>query len=166
MHQDFCIISDRPELLTVDERNRPHNETGPFCRWRDGFSLYSWHGIRVPAWVIEHRERVTKETILGERNVETRRVYCEIVGYDKVKEMLGATLISEDTSLGQSRELFDIKLAEDDIARVVRVRNGTVEPDGTRREFFLGVDRNCKTPAEAVSWSYSLKKPMAEALRT
>lgn len=49
MHPDFCMISDRPELLLVDNNNRPHSEDGPFCRWRDGTALYSHHGTRVPA---------------------------------------------------------------------------------------------------------------------
>ena len=53
MHPDFCMISDRPETLLVDDRNRPHCDTGPFCRWRDGTALYSVHGVRVPAWLIE-----------------------------------------------------------------------------------------------------------------
>jgi len=51
MHAEFCMISDRPEILTVDEQIRPHNDTGPFCRWRDGTALYSIHGVRVPAYV-------------------------------------------------------------------------------------------------------------------
>src|SRR5206468_2872627 len=52
MHADFCLVCERPVLLTVDTENRPHNDQGPFCRWRDGTALYAVHGVRVPWWVI------------------------------------------------------------------------------------------------------------------
>jgi hypothetical protein len=48
MHEEFCIVSDFPEILKIDERNRPHNEHGPSHRWRDGFEIYHLHGVRFP----------------------------------------------------------------------------------------------------------------------
>src|SRR3990167_1554012 len=48
MHKKFCIVSDFPEKLTIDEKNRPHNEHGPSHRWRDGFEIYSIHGVLFP----------------------------------------------------------------------------------------------------------------------
>ena len=98
MHKDFCIISDRPEILTVDDQNRPHNETGPFCRWRDGYALYSWHGVRVPAWFIERKHELTPAIALSQDNAEVRRAACEIIGWDKVleHESLNPKIIDED----------------------------------------------------------------------
>lgn len=80
MHQEFCIISDRPEILTVDDQGRPHNETGPFCRWRDGISLYAIHGVRMPAWAVLHPEKITVEKIRAEENAEVRRILTERYG--------------------------------------------------------------------------------------
>jgi hypothetical protein len=81
MHKEFCIVSDRPEVLTVDDRNRPHNDTGPFCRWRDGMSLYAVHGVYVPWWIIEDPERVTieaiREAIRTQANTEILRVMLD-----------------------------------------------------------------------------------------
>ena len=48
MHKKFCIVSDFPEKLTIDDKNRPHNEHGPSHRWRDGFEIYSIHGVLFP----------------------------------------------------------------------------------------------------------------------
>jgi hypothetical protein len=45
VHRDFCIISDRPEILKIDDQNRPHCDDGPFCRWRDGLEIYAKHGV-------------------------------------------------------------------------------------------------------------------------
>ena len=83
IHPDFCMVSDRPELLTVDSQNRPHGEDGPFCRWRDGSSLYSWHGVRVPAWIIERPQDITPAKIEAEANAEVRRAMMERFGWDR-----------------------------------------------------------------------------------
>jgi hypothetical protein len=82
VHADFCIICDRPEVLLVDEFNRPHCEDGPFCRYTDGFSMYAWHGIRVPQWIIESPELITVSDIDNESDQEIRRVMIEIKGMD------------------------------------------------------------------------------------
>jgi len=48
LHEDFCMVSDFPEILLKDEQNRPHCENGPSHKWRDGWSLYHWHGVSIP----------------------------------------------------------------------------------------------------------------------
>ena len=48
MHDEFCIVSDFPEKIEVDEQNRSHNEHGPSHRWRDGFEIYHLHGVKFP----------------------------------------------------------------------------------------------------------------------
>ena len=98
MHEKFCMISDRPELLKVDNQNRPHAEIGPFCKWIDGTSLYSWHGIRVPEWWMEKRELLTPEIALTWPNVEQRRAACEMLGWANVLEhpSLNPKVIDED----------------------------------------------------------------------
>jgi len=80
MHAEFCIISDRPEVLLVDDQNRPHCDDGPFCRWRDGFSLYSIHGVRVSQQVVEAPETLTFEDVQNEPNAEVRRHMLERFG--------------------------------------------------------------------------------------
>jgi len=70
MHKDFCIVSDRPETLLVDDDQRPHCDTGPFCRWRDGTAIYALHGVFVPAWVIETpKDQIDPKKVLAIENV-------------------------------------------------------------------------------------------------
>lgn len=112
MHEKFCMISDRPRKLTVDERNRPHCSTGPFCEWGDGAALYALHGVRVPMWVVETpTEKITKEMIFAEKNTDVRRELFRRIGmeklisildYKKLDEYRGCELISFD--LGDGRE--------------------------------------------------------------
>ncbi|MCC8949327.1 hypothetical protein H8A97_30550, partial [Bradyrhizobium sp. Arg62] len=70
MHEEFCLVSDFPEVILKDDQNRPHCETGPSHRWRDGWSLYHWHGTKIPAEWIEDKASLTPAIALGEQNME------------------------------------------------------------------------------------------------
>jgi len=43
-----------------------------------------------------------------------------------------------------------------DIRLRLQVRNGTPEPDGTHRDYFLSVSPAMRSPHEAVAWTYGL----------
>jgi len=107
VHEKFCIISDRPEILTVDEQNRPHGETGPFCQWRDGSALYAWNGTNVPARWIEERSTLDPNEVISHSNVEMRAAGAAIVGWPKMLSVLKAKTIDDSGSsdVGQLIEL-------------------------------------------------------------
>lgn len=77
MHDEFCIVCDFPEILSVDGQYRPHGESGPSHRWRDGWSLWYWHGVAVDEQIIMRGDSQTLADIQGEKNVEKRRVRIE-----------------------------------------------------------------------------------------
>jgi len=161
-----CIITERPTVLHRDEAGRLHCDSGPALAYPDNWAIHAWHGRRIPAWLIEDKARLTPDTIEAEGNTELRCVMLEIFGFDKYIEARGAQLIAEDECLGLPRQLFEINLAGEPV-RLLRVVNGTVEPDGRRRQFHLGVPMECNTPHEAVSWSYGRPAQLyTEALRT
>ena len=135
VHDEFCIISDRPEVLKVDERNRPHCDDGPFCRWRDGTALYSVHGVRVPAWLIEQPERLTVHAIDAERNEEVRRVMIERFGWERYGREDTETL-DHDGRFGTLRRRGG--------ALWLEVTNRSPEPDGTFRHYVLAVHPECR----------------------
>lgn len=149
VHKDFAMVSDRPSVLTVDAENRPHNETGPFCAWRDGTGLFAWHGVRVPAWVILHPERITVDLIDAEQNAEVRRVMLERFGEDRYLENSKAQLVSKD-AFG---ELYRRELAGDEPLVMVKVLNSTPEPDGSIKTYWLRVPPTIQTAHEAVAWT-------------
>jgi hypothetical protein len=132
VQRDFAMVSDRPEILLVDDQNRPHCDTGPFCRWRDGSALYAVHGVRVPAWTIEHPELITVAHIDGERNSEVRRVMVERFGSGRYMLEGGGVLVAKD-SWG---ELWRRDVDGDEPLMLTRVWNSTPEADGTRHEFW------------------------------
>ena len=58
-HQHTCWLVERPNLLRGDTRDRLHNASGPALRFPDGWSVWAWKGVEVPAWIIEQPERIT-----------------------------------------------------------------------------------------------------------
>jgi hypothetical protein len=152
MHENFCIISDRPETLLVDNQNRPHCDTGPFCKWRDGSALYAVHGVRVPAWVIETREKITVDSIAEEDNAEVRRVMISRYGEGRYLIDSGAKEISRD----KTGTLYRKEIQNDEPLVMVRVENSTPEKDGTAKSYFLRVPPDIQTAKDAVAWTFGV----------
>jgi hypothetical protein len=138
MGEDFCIVSDFPEVLKVDDQNRPHCQDGPSHRWRDGWSLYHWHGVQVPEeWIMKPGHLTAKMAITWE-NIEQRRAACEILGWAKILKELNAVVIDTDG---------DPEIGEEKFLRVLC---------GTGREFALPVPPEMKTALEAQSWTWGI----------
>ena len=168
VHRDFVVISDFPEVLSIDDQNRPHAETGPFCRWSDGTSLYMWHGTRVPAWVLEHPERITVELIDAERNSEIRRCMLEKMGLQRYLSAAGSVVIDEDVDEGmQVMRLLKRNQAPDErpVERentpllALHLRNSTPDPDGSVREYIMRVPPNMTSVWEARNWTFGIEDP-------
>jgi hypothetical protein len=112
MHEKFCIISDRPEILTVDKDNKPHNDNGPFCKYRDGTAMWALHGIRVPQELVETpSEKLDARDWIKEENADWRRIAFQKIGIRKVIEQLGAeTIDTYKCPVGGEYELLMIDL--------------------------------------------------------
>ena len=147
MHTDFCIVSDRPEVLKVDEQNRPHCEDGPSHRWRDGLELHYWHGVKVEKYVIEKPEMITVEDIEKENNAEVRRIKILRRGAGWYLNETKAELVDMDSRNcigGTTRALFKDKSGEKWLC-------GT---DGsTKRVYYMPVPKEvvtCKQAHESI----------------
>ena len=149
LHPEFCIVSDFPELLKMDAENRPHCETGPSHRWRDGWSLYHWHGVKIPAEWIENKAALSAKTALTWPNVEQRRAACEILGWAAILTELKAKTIDRDDD-PEIGELVEVTIPDIGRERFLRVTCGT------GRQFALPVPPKMKTALEANAWTYDL----------
>jgi hypothetical protein len=149
MHQKFCIVSDFPEILKIDDQNRPHGQNGPSHRWRDGWSLYHWHGVEVPANWITNPESLAAKDAIRWPNIEQRRAACEILGWSKILDQLKAKVIDTDgdPEIGQ---LVEVTLPDIGKEKFLRVRCGT------GRDFALPVPPEMKTALQAQSWTWGL----------
>ncbi len=150
VHDEFCIVSDRPEVLKVDGQGRPHCADGPSHRWRDGWSLYHWHGVHIPPGresIILSPEQISVAAIEEEENAELRRVMVERYGAARYVTDSGATVVEElppdhqVIGLRSARLLRkDLKGDRDESILFVDLLNSTPEPDGTVKRYLLRVD--------------------------
>ncbi|MBB5917520.1 hypothetical protein BJY24_006432 [Nocardia transvalensis] len=155
--RELCVLSERPQALhaeTADDldRMRLHRDDGPAIRYADGWELYFWHGTRVPEWVIT---APTAAAIDAERNIEVRRCAIEHLGWAAYLERSGMRLVG--TALDPANRGFELQLYDfSSSRRVLLVTNGSVERDGTRRRYGLGVPGYLTDPVAAAAWTYGL----------
>mgnify|MGYP003325217686 CR=1 FL=1 len=148
MHDEFSMVCDFPAVLKQDAEHRPHCENGPSHRWRDGWALYHWHGVRVPDEWITDRASLTAKTALTWPNIEQRRAACEIVGWANILRELKAKVIDRDAD-PEIGELVEVVI-EGNRERFIKVLCGT------KREFALPVPPQTKTALEGNAWTYGV----------
>lgn len=151
-HQRTCWLSERPDLLRGDTRDRLHEAGGPALRYPDGWSVWAWKGVEIPRWMIDRPDRITLAAIDAESNVELRRCLIEIMTPARYVALGGPERVAED----ETGVLWRKTWFPPDAWAAVEVINATAEPDGTRRHFFLQVPAHMRTAREAVAWTYGL----------
>jgi len=146
-YQNVVIFQQRHSELHFDENGLLHCETGPAIKYRDGFSVYAWHGTRLPGeWFTAPP---TAKELLAWPNVEQRRAGFDMIGWDTVLDELKATLIDADRDQ-QIGELYEVDLPDSGRERFLRVICGT------GRTFVIPVPPEMQTARAANAWSYGL----------
>lgn len=149
-YKGICVLSERPKVVSWDERARLHSPTGPALEYRDGYRLHMWHGTAVPESWITAPDKLDAQTALTWQNVEQRRAAAEIIGWRRVLEQLSPKVIDVDSD-PEIGELLEVELPDAGKARFLKVRCGT------GRDFVLSVPREMKTALQANAWTYDLK---------
>jgi len=150
MYDDTVVFQDRPEHIKFDEQNRLHCEDGPAILYRDGYSVYAWHGVTIPSEWITNKGELTAKIALTWVNTEQRKAACEIIGWATVLRELNANIIEsdEDPMIGTLLEVNTPDIGKEKFLRVLC---------GTGREFAIPVPPDMKTALEANAWTYGLE---------
>ncbi|MEU0376264.1 DUF6745 domain-containing protein [Streptomyces cyaneofuscatus] len=151
-YERAVVISERPEALHRDEAGRLDHGAGPALAYRDGFALYAWRGMPVPADFLAELASLTPQRIREEENAELRRVMLEFYGYDRYLTESGAKPVHRD----ETGILWRIALEGDEDVVMVEVVNSTPEPDGTHRTYWLRVPPATRTAKDGVAWTFGL----------
>ena len=138
-YRGLVLMCERPTVVqmepTRDNRYRLHCADGPALQFQDGWSVYSWHGLRIPEQIIMQPETITVQSIRDEQNAEIRRVMLERFGFDRYIRESGAKLLHRD----DWGTLWRAEVPNDEPLVMVQVVNATPEPDGSFHEYFLRV---------------------------
>ena len=147
-YTNICFVSERPEHLELDENERLHCETGPAMIYPDGFSVHAWHGTVFPEeWI---KSKPTASEALYWRNIEQRRVACEMLGWESILNELDCISLDkdEDPEIGELVSVTIPGIGEDNFLRV---------SCGTGRNFALPVPPEMKTARQANAWTWGLE---------
>ena len=148
-YEDVVVFQHRPEHIKFDDQERLHCEDGPAILYRDGYSVYAWHGTTIPSEWIEHKNELTAEIALTWTNIEQRRCACEILGWAKILRELDSEVIDsdEDPMIGNLIRVNIPDIGRENFLQVVC---------GTGRTFAIPVPPECKTALEANAWTYGV----------
>ncbi len=92
VYENIAIACDRPRILSFDNSYRLHAEATPAIQFADGFSVYAYHGVRLPEnYGKLHPHQWQPEWLLSENNAELRRVLIQGIGYARICQELQAT---------------------------------------------------------------------------
>ncbi len=151
-HKYICWISEPPQALQTDARGRLHSDSGPALQYRDGWSVYGWKGVEVPARIIERPWEITQADIDRASDIHVRRCMIERLTPERFIASGAAFRISED----ETGVLWERRWPDGDAWAAVEVINGTPEPDGIKKHYFLQVPPNMLTARSAVAWTYGM----------
>ena len=156
-YEDTVVFQHRPEVIKFDDQNRLHCEDGPAIRYRDGYSVYSWHGTRIPAEWIEKKSELTAKIALTWENIEQRRCACEIIGWAKILRELDSKVIDsdEDPMIGNLLEANIPGIGREKFLQVLC---------GTGPTFAFPVPPECKTAIEGNAWTFGVEPEMLRDL--
>lgn len=169
--ENEIVALERPQIHT--RGGQLHREDGPAVYWpsREAWPFntavaepyYFWRGVHVQdPEIITHPERITVEAIDKERNAEIKRIMVERYGYERFMKDGGGIKVHEDEfGILWRRPLTDKRRVGwgapgEEVLMLVEVVNGTPEPDGSIKHYWLRVPPTVRTAREAVAWTYGL----------
>jgi hypothetical protein len=154
-YDGFAVLTERPDTILLDDRDRLHGESGPAITYPDGWSVNALGGTALPSWFREPGA-ITSRHIMVERNLEVRR---HLIG------QFGAELFmtEENGELRDASEWGELWCCRSGPPwrrmpwfAMVHVIDATPQPDGTRRDYWISVPPETRTAHEAVAWTFGL----------
>ena len=138
-----CFVSERPELLLLDDRGKLHCDTGPAIRYPDGWSLFFQHGAQVAEKLIKDKSSVTVKQILQQEDFATRDAMIAMMGHETFFKKVGGKLLKED-QWGRIWQADLYKDGDDDFYTVVEILRYMPGPDGPIKDGFYTVEHDMR----------------------
>ncbi len=115
-----------------------------------------WRGVLVDERIAFRPETITADEVLGESNVERRRVMLERMGVGRFLEEVEAETLDTDMDAGGLRRLLRVDMRQDEPLVVLVVRCPS-----TGREYILRVPPTITTARHAAAWIAGFDDPDA-----
>jgi hypothetical protein len=151
-----CVLAVQPPVhISLNALGSLHSLEGPAIQLRDGISFYCINGRRVPEWIFEEKDSITREKFLNEKNAETRAAIYAVRGHKKMMEMLGTETVhtSEITHANGDVETVELLKTRDRFPEIENQPFAWVKVTcpSTGTNYLLGVEPKYKNAAEALA---------------
>lgn len=146
--EERAWLCERPTVLRRERNGLLHASDGPALDWGGTMPFYMWHGEEVSRKAVGPTEELRVWDIREERNRRARDLMLERYGLARYFDEVGKRIQQDDTGT----------LWRAGVIWAVEVVNGTPEPDGSYRRYFLRVPPYTRSAREAVAWTYGLRR--------
>lgn len=149
---DHAVILVWPEVFETTKDGILHNPYGPALKWGiENYYFYS--GWQIPAEFYENIHKISPGMVLGEKNVEKRRAFMEILGSNRYAELLDLEIRDQSIDrFGNFLELYRTR-SEDTLAGE-HLQFVKVTCPSTGRNYMLCVPPHITSAREAVAWTF------------
>jgi hypothetical protein len=154
--EHVCFLSDRPLRVGTDEHGRLHSPNCPALECDDGWGVWAWKGVEVPAWMIVRPELVTSEAIDAQSDAVLRRCMIDIMTPERFVATGRAARVAVDETGTLWRARWTYRGVTLGSWAAVEVLDGTPAGNGERKRYVLPVPSHVNSPREAVAWTYGL----------
>jgi hypothetical protein len=172
LHEKFCVVSDFPCELHINEQNQAHNLDAPSHLWRDGFAIYTIAGVVVPQWLVETpASQLTMQQYQSISNADVKMAFIMKAGMERFLKQ--GTVVdsfenytSRENNKGTWLEsqgnykhvmLSEYKLI--DMGKLIGLEKAPylyMKNQTTGVYHLEAVDKKCKTIKEALDFRYEL----------
>lgn len=121
-----------------------------------GSTTFYFENIMVPRHFIYDPESITFEEVMNYRNQEVKYAAIQLYGFDRMLEEDRFNIVDKSSETGNL--LLEVGNVFSDPIRIVAVKNGTPEPNGTYKRYFLAVPPHIHDADEAVAWTFRRTK--------
>ncbi|MGE3709087.1 MAG: DUF6745 domain-containing protein [Hyphomicrobiaceae bacterium] len=160
-HEKVCYLAERHDVLRLDPEGRLHATDGPALGYPDQWFRYFWKGVELSPWMIEQPDWIDLTRNEREPDPVIRHCLVDIMTPERFIRSGYACRVAAD----ETGTLWQRSWRFGGIWAAVEVVNGTPEPDGTKKHYFLTVPGNLRSARQAVAWTYGLNEWEYEALK-
>ncbi|WP_408004677.1 DUF6745 domain-containing protein, partial [Pseudonocardia lacus] len=159
---DAVVLTERPTALRNDRLGRLHSSDGPAMVYADGVEVHAWHGVPVPADLVEG-DGWAVPRILAEPDADLRRCAVERRGWERFVVEAGLPQVGaaepDPGNPGRELRLYELPAGIHGAgARLLICENGSPDRDGTHRRFGLPVPADIPDPTSAAAWTYGVDR--------
>ena len=149
-YKNVCILQHRHSEVHFDDDKRLHNDSGMAVKYRDGFGVWSIHGVRVDEQIVMRPETQSVEQIDSEQNQDIRSIRIDRFGWPRYLKESGSTCVDfRDNEIEGTKEaLYATKHGDKRL----------VATCATGRVFAMGVPSQVRTCEAAQEWLAGGKK--------